>query len=382
MTKAAKTTARTVSRKPKRKYYKTGIRLSRTIPKNKPKKKKYIIPGLYLETLALAGVLFILAIIFTSIDITSKKSAQTNANTNIPNSSIDQIIDTNYPTIITENWVSAESPVLNNVSSTSSLVMTDGAIAMYYINQGKVVRRTSTDGLIFSEPQSTGIQQDESIPFARRPEIADPSVLQLSSQSWLMVYELSVVQDPYIAQIDQPRNLYAARSQDGIAFESIGQILDSSRNDSGYASKPDLVLMPDGDIRLYYISQGDRIASLVSEDLGQTWIREGERISRISYDPDVLYNGDTVELYYALPIEAVSDQGGLVQGMRIRKAIAKDGLNFQKSESILIKAESIYDTINPDVIVQRDGTIQMYYGKGQPGSPTRDLYTATMELGG
>jgi hypothetical protein len=302
-----------------------------------------------------------------------------------PGTSINALLDITSQAGDDEAWAVSEGPVLENVTNTSSIVLPDGTILMYYAREGAVWRVTSTDGVKFSDPVSTGVVEDSTIPYEQRPVIGSPGVLQLTSNKFLMVYEQSARQRPEVPQVDQPRNLYSAVSTDGLAFEKSGIVLDSVQNDGGFAVDPELLLLPDGTIRLFYSSKGDRISSLISEDGGKQWVREGERLSRITSDPDVQYFGSHYAMYYSFPSEGITRNGQLDTAQRIRKAVSEDGLTFVKTAQTVVAGPNMTNTVDPDVIVQSDGTIRMYFGLVRAGSdvadPTYDLYSATAKQG-
>ncbi len=233
--------------------------------------------------------------------------------------------------------------------------------------------------MTFNAPQPTGVGDDLSLPYDRQNLVADPAVLQVSSQDWLMVYRQAVRQKPNVPQVDQPKNLYAARSKDGRTFERIGLILDSADNDSGQAEQPSLLLLPDGRLRLYYLSRGDRIASLVSEDKGSHWLREGERLSRLSLDPAAFYPADYYAVYYVAQTEMVTEQGTLAGKTSIRKAISTDGINFTKGSRALINGTPEQPVLDPSLVTLKDGSERLYFRQAaSAGSNSYNLYYAAL----
>jgi hypothetical protein len=343
------------------------------------KSKRIIVPKLYLEGLVLALLLFGLSLLV--VHLHPSPSSNTNRAGLESGTSLEGLLTDTTTAEAQESWLVHDQPLLENVTGTSTIVEADRTIAMFETHDGAIWRRESENGVDFSDPVRTGIEEDASVVYDQRQVIGRPGVLQLSSNEYLLVYEQSVRQRPEVPQIDQPRQLYAARSSDGRTFAPIGQILDSARHDAGYASDPELLLLPDRSIRLFYTSEGDRIASLRSEDKGKTWVSEGERLTRISGDADVLYLGDYYAMYYTYPGEAISEQGGLEVNLRIRKAYAVDGLTFVKTSKTLIADPNFQDTVDPDVVIQPDGTVRMYFGHLRPGTtpanPAYDLYMAT-----
>ncbi len=375
MKKEATATARRALRRPRRISSIAGTHSARA-PKAPIKRKTILIPKLYLEGLALAAMVFSLALLVTKLNPNAPDGTP-----KTPGTSIDSLLSDPETAVSEESWSVQEAPVLESITGTSSLVEPDGTIVLYETHDGKVWRRDSTDGVTFSEPVSTGIEEDASLPYEQRPVIGRASVLQISSYEYLMVYEQSARQRPEVAQVDQPRQLFGARSSDGVSFSSFGQILDSVRHDAGYASDPELLLLPDTSLRLFYTSKGDRIASLHSDTKGATWVSEGERLSRVSDDADVLYLGQYYAMYYSFPAEGLNASGSLTKAWQIRKAYSTDGLSFVKTSKALVAGSDFRDAIDPDILILPNGTVRMYFGLRRSGTsqddPAYDLYTAT-----
>lgn len=378
MKKTNRVTVRRVLKKPKRSSLDAGIRspIKKTVLNTT---KRIILPRLYFEGLVLSIVLFGLSIL--SVSLADKTDRAAASNPDNPGTSIDTILDITSDANAEEAWTVSDRPIIENVTNTSTIVRSDGAIDMFFSRNGTIWRVTSQDGATFSEPVSTGLTEDQSVPYVQRQAIGHPNVLQLTSSRYLMVYEQSVRQRPEVPQIDQPRNLYAATSIDGQTFQATGIVLDSRQNDAGYATDPELLYLPNGSIRLFYTSQGDRIASLISDDGGKSWVREGERLSRISTDADVQFFGSHFAMYYSFPSEGITQNGRLDTAMRIRKAISTDGLTFVKTSQTMVAGPNMSNTVDPDVIIQTNGTARMYFGLIRPGTGSSgavyDLYSAT-----
>lgn len=373
-----KTTARRASSRPKRKSSVAGTTLRNRIRSTRNKKTKlYSIPRLYWQTLVLSIVLFSIALLtrwynpgttLTPGPITNTSSAENDYSFVIP-----EAPDLDAP----QSWTLSDEPILRGITNVSSIVYPDGTIALYYVQDGNIYRRTSQDGVEFGDPESTGISEDTSIPFDRRPEIHNPAVLQISSEYFIMVYELSPRQKIEVPQIDQPRAFYVAFSSDGLRFSQHGKIVDGARNDAGLLSSPDLLLLPNGNLRMVYESQGDRIVSMLSENVGQDWIWEGERIAATVYDPALHYLGEDYILYYAAPRSDISQDGNIVQSLAIFQAESSDGLTFTKTNQAVLLGPNNRSIRQPEVITQSDGSVRMYVEVLREGTTdVYDLYTA------
>lgn len=138
--------------------------------------------------------------------------------------------------------------------------------------------------------------------------VSNPALLLRDDGQYLMVYEASTFPPPN--QTD--RVLFAAAAADGITFETpialAASNLDQSPQGTLFQSAPDLVRVPDGSIRLYYVARGEAVASRRSNDCGETWTQDaGYRLGKMfgrsdaAYvDPDVVVRSDSsVTMYIA-----------------------------------------------------------------------------------
>lgn len=331
----------------------------------------------------MATALFGLSLISTRTEllrVSPKSAVNSNRSTG---AGLDLTIQTAPEPGDSENWSVNPEPLLKDIGANSIISLADGTVRLYFVQNGRIVYRDSSDGLTFSSPQPTGVGDDLSLPYEQQPLVADPAVLQISTNDWLMVFSQAVRQKPNVPQVDQPKNLYLARSRDGQSFDRVGSILDSTDNDSGLAEQPSLLMLPDGRIRLFYLSRGDRIASLISEDRGTRWFREGERISRSSSDPYAVYYGGYYAVYYSAWFETVTDQGSLAQTRTIRKAVSTDGVTFTKGRRDLINFESGGGATDPSYVQLSDGRPRLYFrAPDSTGSNVFNLYSATLARSG
>lgn len=247
-----------------------------------------------------------------------------------------------------EKWVREKGVRVKGATSSSTAVLEDGTFRTYYMEEGKIVYSESEDGLDFDKPHLTGIREEEDSEWRM---ISNPAVLRLEDGSWLMIYEL---------RKGEERSLFSAFSEDGTTFKKADLAIDSTKEDGNFASVPDLVLLDDGSIRMYYVSFGEHIASAISKDNGKTWRREkGFRLKNKTVDPDVIRRDGKWIMYYATLV------GG---GNRIRKAISDDGLKWKMVEGDLLVPESPQGAVlDPDVVLLADGSYRMYFGEVERG---------------
>ncbi len=243
-------------------------------------------------------------------------------------------------TQVAQTWSRLPGVVMPGITSTDTHVISPGHYRMYYLNgPSGLVYADSTDGRVWGSPQSLGVMPDPG------KLISNPSILQLSNGNWIMLYEQAPMTQP--GENGQPafgpsnqHNLYLAISSDGKTFMPAGLAIDSSRADGYFASVPNMILLPNGNIRVYYVSGGQNIASAVSSDGGRTWIRDGGyRLA--GGDPDVFYKNGKWIMYYT---DLNPSENSL------REAISTDGLNWTSLEGQVVKKTgSNYAIVDPDV---------------------------------
>jgi hypothetical protein len=155
-------------------------------------------------------------------------------------------------------------------------------------------------------------------------------------------------------------SIFSAISTDGLRFEKEGIRIDSQKTpDGGWASVPEAILLPDGKVRIYYVSDGadvgHGIVSAISED-GLNFAREGPVLPGF-VDPAVirLASGEYLMLAVAFPM---SSKGKLTDAQPgIYSFTSKDGVNFANRQLVL----SGENNIDPAIVEVASGTYRVYY---------------------
>jgi hypothetical protein len=213
--------------------------------------------------------------------------------------------------------------------------------------------------LLFGTGTSTGVTEDVG------KIISNPSVLNISDGSWIMVYEQQPPQgvnsSPTIPSPSSQRDLYLATSTDGKSFSKVGIAIDSSKEDNYFASVPNLVLLPDGKVRMYYVSGGEAIGSAISSDNGKTWKREaGYRLSDKAVDPDVIYKDENGTKTWVMYYSTLTGPGNALY-----KTTSDDGLTWKKGQAILKPLDSQTTIVDPDVVNLYGDNYRMYFGEAK-----------------
>lgn len=267
-----------------------------------------------------------------------------------------------------QSWTRLAGVVMPGITSTDTHVISPGHYRMYYLNGASgLVYADSTDGRTWSSPVSLGITPNPGM------VISNPAALRLANGNWIMLYEQSQAtkpgpNGPPPFGPNNQHNLYLATSTDGKTFSPAGLAIDSSKADGYFASVPNMVLLPNGNIRVYYVSGGQNIASAISTNDGKTWTREsGYRLA--GGDPDVFYSNGKWVMYYT---DITPNQNGL------HEAVSTDGLHWTTLKGQVVKkTSSDYAIIDPDVFKVSTDKYIMNFNEappgqnGQPSSPNQ-----------
>ncbi len=197
-------------------------------------------------------------------------------------------------------------------------------------------------------------------PLAQAGEFAsNPWVFRLEDGRFRMVYE--------IQNQDGNRRLYSALSDDGLVFENEGLVMAGDGEDLGpsgtavFLSVPTGYRLPDGTLRMFFVSQGDRIRSALSRDEGLTWTKdEGVRM-RSAVDPCLLPLEDGgLRLLYV-------DWSPLYRVRRILYADSADGLNFTHQGPVVTSNSLTGETmmVDPELVGLADGGLRLYFSFGR-----------------
>jgi hypothetical protein len=232
---------------------------------------------------------------------------------------------------------------------------------------------SSADGLVWANRKD--------IIFPENPTF-NPAVIRLASGTFVMIYEAG-----HTASSLSGSKFYRATSTDGISFTKTsgsgtgGAVLEPASSE--VVSVPDLILLSDGRLRMYYVGgDGNAMYSAVSSDLGLSWTKEG-RVSisgmssdRTQVDPDIIsLASGGFRLYFTAPLS-----GRSLSNKRIYSATSTDGRTFllDAGERIGVP-DGTTDNVDPDVVVIAGGKLRMYYGSKPNESAQYDLKSAVTQ---
>lgn len=230
----------------------------------------------------------------------------------------------------------------------------DGKVRLYYCNSKGILSVVSKDGLTFTKEQGARISPGTGF----ETIVCDPTIVDLPNGKMRMYYKGANSQAPGPGQ--SIHKIYSAVSSDGLTFQKEGLRIDSETSgDNGWASVPDAITLPDGRVRLYYVTAAEMqhgIGSAISSD-GLNFVKEpGIRVENL-VDPALVRIGDKYLLFAASIDERFA---------RVPKGIyyleSSDGFDFNEPVAVF-QGDNVYD---PSILKVDDNTIRVFYGKVVP----------------
>ena len=235
--------------------------------------------------------------------------------------------------------------------------LNDGKVRLYYCKDNGILSAVSNDGLTFTKEQ--GVRVSPGTGF--ETIVCDPTIVDLPDGKMRMYYKGANSMNPGPGQ--SIHKIYSAISSDGLTFQKEGLRIDSETNgDNGWASVPDAIILPDGKVRMYYVTAAEMehgIGSAISSD-GLNFVKEpGIRVPNL-VDPALVKVADKYVLF------AASINEGFAKVPRgIYYLESSDGLDF--SEPIVVfQGDDVYD---PSVLKIDENTVRVFYGKILPPQP-------------
>ena len=230
----------------------------------------------------------------------------------------------------------------------------DGSVRLYYCNNQGILSAISKDGLTFTKEQGVRISPGTEF----ESQVCDPTIVDLSDGKMRMYYKGAKGQGGGPGQ--SIHKIYSAISSDGLAFQKEGLRIDSEINgDNGWASVPDVIILPDGRVRIYYVTASNMehgIGSVISSD-GLDFAKEpGLRVPNL-VDPALVKIGDKYVLFAASIDERFAS---LPKGIYYLES--SDGLEFGEPIAVF-QTDNVYD---PSVLKINNSALRVFYGKVAP----------------
>ena len=313
--------------------------------------------------LIISLVVVVIVLVGTALFIYFGKETSKNTVSNNNPESITEISD--EPEAVLEiSWEKDSGSRVTGGSVPFIHKLKDGKVRLYYCGGEGISSAISQDGLAFvKEPgvRLTGGTGFELI-------VCDPTVVDLPDGRVRMYYKGANSMNPGPGQ--SIHKIYSAISSDGLIFQKEGLRIDSETNgDNGWASVPDAITLPDGRVRIYYVTAASMehgIGSAISSD-GLTFVKEpGIRVPNL-VDPALVMIGNKYVLFAASIDERFS---ALPKGIYYMES--SDGLTFGEPVTVF-QENNVYD---PTVLKIDENTIRVFYGKvAPPQLPSTESHT-------
>ncbi len=252
------------------------------------------------------------------------------------------------------------------LTSTCTVILPgDTTYRMYFTGPGELYSTTSTDGLTWTSPEETGINDTGA---------TNPSVIRLTDGTYLMIYGIQTAMPTTEEQ-------FRATSNDGITFTKQGSdpVLSADAGENDFVSVVDMIYINDTTLRMYFVANtvDSYVHTATSTDDGATWTREGEitltgDIGGQLNDPDIIRLSDgSWRLFFTTPPE-----GQAIGDLRIRSATSTDGRSFTlETGDIATPSDTVEALMDPDAVLQLGTTdaYRVYYGGNLSGGGPDDL---------
>jgi len=247
----------------------------------------------------------------------------------------------------------------------------DGRFRLYYCGVEGILSAISQDALNFEKEPGVRISS-VNIKGNQESIVCDPTLIELPDGKIRMYYKGATGPGGPGEAIHK---IFSAISYEGLNFEKEGLRIDSEKTgDMGWASVPEAIKLPDGKIRIYYVS-GDSeadggIMSVISEDGLNFQKEKGARVKGNFVDPAITILPDgkffLLVIYNCRPEKGYCDPN-FKNG--IYSLISEDGLNFSDL-SLVIQYDPGYDFLDPTIVNIDENTYRVYFGvRTRPGEP-------------
>lgn len=189
--------------------------------------------------------------------------------------------------------------------------------------------------------------------------VSNPWVFRLDQGGFRMIYE---IQDG-----GGNRRFYSAFSPDGLVFQAEDLVMAGDDEDRSpgdgtmFLSVPTGFRLPDGGLKMFFVSQGDRIRSALSLDQGLTWVKDPGTRMELGVDPcPFLLEDGGLRLIYV-------DWSTRYRVKRILFADSENGLDFTYQGKI-VSSDSVGGQtmmVDPELIRLPEGGLRLFFSHGQ-----------------
>ena len=252
-------------------------------------------------------------------------------------------------------WVAEQGIRLADANVPYVCRLEDGRFRIYHGGPGGILSAVSDDGLTFQKEPAVRIPSGS--PESPEAITSDPTLVTLKDGRARMYYKGATGPGGPGQSV---HNVFSAVSMDGLTFEKEEIRIDSQKTaDRGWASVPEAIVLPDGRVRIYYVSDGldvkHGIVSAISED-GLNFTREGPVLTGF-VDPGIirLTDGAYLMVAAAFPFGPGGRLTDAAPG--IYSFLSEDGRTFQNRQLVLAGEGNI----DPAIVATGDGGYRIYY---------------------
>lgn len=252
-------------------------------------------------------------------------------------------------------WTTDPGIRLEEASVPNIMRLDDGRFRLYYGGRGGILSAISEDGLTFTK--EPGVRISTGSGGSMEMIVSDPAPVKLQDGRVRIYYKGA---NGGGGPGQAVHSIFSAISADGLNFEKEGIRIDSQKTaDGGWASVPEAIILPDGKVRIYYVSNGadvgHGIVSAISDD-GLNFTREGPVLPGY-VDPAVIRLADGE--YLMLVVSLAMGTSGKTTDARpgIYSFTSPDGIHFKDRQPVF----SGENNIDPAVIEAGNGIYRVYY---------------------
>lgn len=232
---------------------------------------------------------------------------------------------------------------------------------LYYCGRGGILSAISSDGLSFEPEEGARIRGDFESEFEQ--VVCDPTLVKLPDGRVRMYYKGA--DTPHGGPGQAIHKIFSAISADGLKFQKEGVRVDSETSgDQGWASVPEAVLLPDGRVRLYFVTgdfSSNGLMAMTASDGLNFKERRGVNLSSV-VDPAIVLLADGT---YLLLAAVIDERFAPYRARGLYLFTSQDGFNFD-NETLLLEEVGVFD---PTGVLFNDKTLRIYYGQGLPPEP-------------
>ncbi|OVE76101.1 hypothetical protein BVX98_06375 [bacterium F11] len=247
-----------------------------------------------------------------------------------------------------------ESSIRISSASPQVIIGTYPSVRMYFRRNYEIRSATSADGVTWVEESGIRISSDTS-PSINVSSVTGCSILELDAGGYRMLYSVMGTTSNY--------KIVSATSSDGLNWANESGIRVEDNGGQTFLGSPQLIELPNGNWRLYYIqdsvgsnSQADyRIYTTTSTDEGANWGTPWRLNStRAGHVGAAILTNDIVRLFYTAPLTGETTNSQILSGL----STTTDGDIFSSETTFRLSTTSSSGSLSYPVLFRSTDTYQ------------------------